>query len=98
MHNKSVLRELRHIAETAAAGKNQAATEEEFSQLGEYVSQFVALVYEAARDGLWEIDWSFETCTARQLNRIAELVKHELFDVMIIADAGSKKITASWQT
>lgn len=98
MHNKSVLRELRGITQAAAAERQQAAPEQDFSELGEHVSQFIALVYEAARDGLWEIDWSFESCTPRQLKRISEAIKYELLDVMIIADTGSKKITASWHS
>lgn len=98
MQNKSVLRELRDAAQAAVAGRHQAATEEEFSELGIYVNQFVALVYEAAKEGLWEIDWSFGSCTVEQVQRIAEAIKLELFDVMIITDTGSKKITASWHS
>ena len=98
MHNKSVLRELRDIANASATGKQQAAAEENFPDLDNHVNQFVALVYEAAKEGLWEIDWSFDSCTLPQLQRIAEAIKHELFDVMIITDAGCKKITASWHS
>lgn len=98
MQNKSVLRELRGIAQAATAGRQQAATEEDFPELANHVSQFVGLVYEAAKEGLWEIDWSFDSCTNEQLQRIAEAIKHELFDVMIITDTGSKKITASWHS
>jgi len=98
LNNKSVLRELRDIANASAAGKQQAAAEEDFPDLASNVNQFVALVYEAAGEGLWEIDWSFDSCTPQQLQRIAEAIKHRLFDVMIVTDAGCKKIIASWHS
>ena len=98
MNNKSVLHELREITNASTAGKQQAAAEEDPPDLTSHVDQFVALVYEAAGEGLWEIDWSFDSCTPQQLQRIAEAIKHRLFDVIIISDAGCKKIIASWHS
>jgi hypothetical protein len=85
-------------AKAKAAGRAAVVSSENFDGLEDDANQFIQLVHQAADEGLWEIDLTFDNRSATYLNRIAEKVKDVLFDVFILVDAGSRKIQASWKS
>ena len=93
---ESALKQLQDKAK--AAEKKAAASSESFDGLENDVSQFIQLVHQAADEGLWEIDLTFENRSDAYLKRIAEKVKDVLFDVFILVNAGERKIKAAWHS
>ena len=92
----SILGELQRTA--AESNKNKQLICDAESTIGSDADaqQFVDLVFEAAKEGLWEFDLAFHNRSDVYLNTIASKVKDQLFDVCVIVDLGSRKLRASW--
>lgn len=92
----SILSELQRTA--AESNKNKQLISDAESTIGSDADaqQFVDLVFEAAKEGLWEFDLAFHNRSDVYLNTIASKVKDQLFDVCVIVDLGSRKLCASW--
>ena len=93
----SILDELRQATSNAISSKQLQIDAQSTLGSDEDAQQFIDLVFEAAKEGLWEFDLAFHNRSDVYLNTIASKVKDRLFDVCVIVDLGSRKLLASWR-
>jgi hypothetical protein len=92
----SVLDELRQATSAAISSKQLQIDAESTTGSDIDAQQFIDLVFEAAKEGLWEFDLAFHNRSDVYLSTIASKVKDRLFDVCVIVDLGGRKVSASW--